>query len=63
MYGDAATVDVTPPSAEVLAPVVSDHRPVRATYQVIETTGEVCVPDLQEQDLPDGPVVRTAGSP
>ncbi len=52
MYGDAATVDVTPTSAEVLPPVVSDHRPVRATYQVIETSGEVCVPDLQEQDLP-----------
>ena len=52
MDGDAATVDVTPLRAEVLAPVVSDHLPVRATYQITKTTGEVCIPDLQEQDLP-----------
>jgi endonuclease/exonuclease/phosphatase (EEP) superfamily protein YafD len=52
MYAAGAGVDLSPITAQVLPSFVSDHRAVRATYRVSTPGAEVCVPVLQEQDLP-----------
>lgn len=46
LYADGEGADLTPRAAQLLRSSVSDHRAVRAAYDLGTGVGEVCVPDL-----------------
>ena len=49
LYGDGSGATIEPLTVQVIASQVSDHRAVRATYEVSTSGDEVCVPVLPEQ--------------
>lgn len=52
LYGSGGETTVTPLGVDVLPSLVSDHRAVRATYALSTGSGDVCVPVIGQDDLP-----------